>query len=180
MISKDCNKVCSEDLSLIENYQEAISDTSRIWVLHHRDEYRVLPSGMEVWRSKDELKENKRYYKVPANELIFLTSSDHTRLHNKNPNQPFKNVSVQKELCARPRTKPVDNAGEKNPMFGKDAWKISCSRKTPEQIEATRQSKREKMKAFWAANKQKKLEMARKVSETKRQKGDISHDGHSL
>ena len=179
MISKDCNRICSEDLSLIENYQEAIRDTKTKWVLHHRDEYRVLPSGIEVWRSKDDLKENGRYFKVPANELIFLTPSDHTKLHNKNPNQAFKNSSIQKELSSRPR-KMADLSGEKNPKFGKDAWKISCSRKTPEQIEATRQSKREKMKAFWAANKEKRLEMARKVSESKRQKGDLSHDEHTL
>lgn len=179
MISKDCSKICSEDLSKIENYQEAISDTKRKWVLHHRDEYRILPSGIEVWRSKDELKENGRYFLVPANELIFLTPSDHTKLHNKNPDQPFKKSSIQKELSRRPR-KMADLSGEKNPMFGKDAWKIACSRKTPEQIEATIQSKSEKMKAFWAANKERKLEMARKVSESKRQKGDLCHDEHSL
>ena len=33
-------------------------------------------------------------------------------------------------------------------MYGKDAWAISCSRKTPEQIEATRKSKSEKMKEY--------------------------------
>ena len=180
MISKKSKRICCEDLSLIENYDLAVHDKDVIWVLHHRDEHRILPSGIEVWRTKDELKENGRYFKVPANELIFLTPSDHTKLHNKNPNQPFKNSSIQKELSRRERKNIPDQSGEKNPMYGKDAWAISCSRKTPEQIEATRQSKREKMKAFWAANREKKLEMARKVSESMRQKGDLGHDERSL
>ena len=149
MISKDCKRICSEDVSLIENYQQAISDTKTIWVLHHRDEYRVLPSGMEVWRSKEDLKEMGRYSGVPANELIFLTPSDHTKLHNKNPNSAFKRASVQKELSRRPRTRIFDNSGKNNPMYGKNAWAIACSRKTPEQIEATRIAKSIKMNEYW-------------------------------
>lgn len=180
MISNKCEEVCCEDLSLIENYDKAINDTKVKWVLHHRDEYRILPSGMEVWRSKDELKENKRYYKVPANELIFLTPSEHTKLHNRNPNSAFKNKDIQKELANRTRNSIPDKSGENNPMFGKNAWEISCSRKTPEQIEATRQSKREKMKAFWAANKEKRLEIARKVSESKRRIMEVTSDGSAI
>lgn len=72
--------------------------------------------------------------------------------------------------------------GKGNPMYGKDAWAISCSRKTPEQIEATRQSKREKMKAFWASpeGQIRKQQMAEHVSETKRRnKEELAH-GHQV
>jgi len=72
---------CRDDISKIENYNKAIADTTQTWHLHHRDEVRILPSGMKVYRSRAELKENGRYYHCPANELIFLTCSEHKRLH---------------------------------------------------------------------------------------------------
>jgi hypothetical protein len=72
---------CCEDISLIENYAEAVADTTQVWACHHRDEIRVLPSGMVAIRSQKELQENGRYFNCPANELIFLTRSEHSRLH---------------------------------------------------------------------------------------------------
>ena len=74
---------CKEDISKIENYEQAIKDTAHIWDCHHRDEVRILPSGIKVYRSVEELIENGRYYNCPANELIFLTHTEHTRLHKK-------------------------------------------------------------------------------------------------
>lgn len=80
---KNAKRVCREDLSLVENYDKAIADTTQTWVLHHRDEIRELPSGMIARRSQAELMENGRYYHCPANELIFLTSAEHTSMHQK-------------------------------------------------------------------------------------------------
>lgn len=83
MISKKYTKMlCKDDISKIENYDKAIADTTQTWVLHHRDECKILPSGIKVIRTSAELKENGRYYGRPANELIFLTPSEHTSLHN--------------------------------------------------------------------------------------------------
>lgn len=73
---------CREDISLIENYQEAIDDKETMWHCHHRDEIRFLPSGMIALRSKQELIENCRYYSCPANELIFMRSKEHRALHS--------------------------------------------------------------------------------------------------
>lgn len=73
---------CREDISLIENYQEAIDDKETMWHCHHRDEIRFLPSGMIALRSKQELIENGRYYSCPANELIFMRSKEHRALHS--------------------------------------------------------------------------------------------------
>lgn len=67
---------------LIENYELAIADETQIWVCHHRDEIRVLPSEMIAIRSKKELIENGRYFNCPPNELIFLTATEHTKLHS--------------------------------------------------------------------------------------------------
>lgn len=79
---KNAKRFCNEDISLIENYDKATVDNTQTWHCHHRDEIKVLPSGMTVLRSRQELKENGRYYNCPANELIFLTQSEHRRLHD--------------------------------------------------------------------------------------------------
>lgn len=76
------NAYCVEDISKIENYYEAINDNSQTWICHHRDEVKTLPSGIKVFRSMNELKENGRYYHCPANELIFLTPAEHNKLHH--------------------------------------------------------------------------------------------------
>ena len=80
---KKANRYCKDDLSQIENYDKAVNDTTETWHLHHRDEIKILPSGMKVYRSTQELMENERYYHCPANELIFLTRSEHQIIHHK-------------------------------------------------------------------------------------------------
>lgn len=77
------SKYCCEDITLIENYDKAIADTTQTWQIHHRDEIRTLPSGMVVYRTQEDLIESGRYYNCPANELIFLTKSEHNKLHMK-------------------------------------------------------------------------------------------------
>lgn len=84
MISKTVFKYCSEPVENIENYDKAIADNTQIWVCHHRDEIKILPSGIKVLRTVRELIENNRYYNCPANELIFLQRSEHKSLHNQN------------------------------------------------------------------------------------------------
>ena len=69
---------CCEDLSLIENYELAINDTTQTWECHHRCE--VLPGERF---STNDLKKFGLYYNRPAAELIFLTPSAHRRLHFK-------------------------------------------------------------------------------------------------
>ena len=79
MISKQTiKKYCSEDPSIIENYELAINDTTQTWECHHRGE--VLPCGRF---SIDDLKKFGLYYNRPAAELIFLTPTAHMRLHYK-------------------------------------------------------------------------------------------------
>lgn len=80
MINFKCaNKYCRDDISLIENYKLALNDTSQTWDIHHR-----LESDLGL--SADELMKQNRYLNVPANELIFLTHSDHMKLHNHGEN----------------------------------------------------------------------------------------------
>lgn len=69
---------CKDDILLIENYDKAISDKTQTWHCHHRGE--ILCCGRF---SREELKRFNLYYNRPACELIFLTNSEHVRLHTK-------------------------------------------------------------------------------------------------
>lgn len=79
MISKTIQRLCSEDISLIENYDKAISDETQIWDCHHRLE-------IDMNLSFKQLKEKNLYWERPASELIFLTPKEHRSLHHKDKN----------------------------------------------------------------------------------------------
>lgn len=66
---------CYEDISLIENYEQAINDKTQTWDCHHKLE-------IELGVSQYELKKRKLFWKRPASELIFLTRSEHMSLHS--------------------------------------------------------------------------------------------------
>ena len=69
---------CSEDLSLIENYQAAISDKTKMWDVHHK---RECDSEGRTLFTKKQLKEMNLYFNRPASELVFVTRSMHNKLH---------------------------------------------------------------------------------------------------
>lgn len=71
---KYAKSFCCEDISLIENYDNAIADMTQTWDCHHR---------RGTIYTRDDLKKIGEYYHRPAIELIFLTSSEHHSLHNK-------------------------------------------------------------------------------------------------
>lgn len=75
---KNAKWFCSEDISLIENYHEAISDEERTWDIHHR---RECDENGRMLFTKKQLKEMNLYVKRPASELIFVTRSMHRKLH---------------------------------------------------------------------------------------------------
>ena len=79
MISeKRAKRYCSEDISLIENYHEAISDEERRWEIHHRRE--CDENGRTLFTHK-QLIDMGLYFKRPASELLFVTRSMHWKLH---------------------------------------------------------------------------------------------------
>lgn len=65
---------CYQDIRKIENYEQANADNIQTWHLHHRKE-------TDECKTKSQLIEEGLYFNRPANELIFLTHSDHIRLH---------------------------------------------------------------------------------------------------
>ena len=101
MISeKNAKLYCKEDISLIENYEEAVNDTINKWVIHHR---------RETIYSMEGLKEIGEYYHRPAIELIFMLKEEHARFHN-----------IGKHLSEETKRKiSKATAGNNNPFFGK-------------------------------------------------------------
>ena len=80
---------CAEDLSKIENYNEAIKDNLRGWQIHHKLETRGFGY------TKKELIALGLYYNRPAEELVFLKQSEHLKLH-----RSFTPVCILEEsLC---------------------------------------------------------------------------------
>ena len=69
---------CSEDISFIENYREAIADQTRTWDIHH---LRECDENGRTLFTKKQLIENNLYYKRPASELMFVTRLMHSKLH---------------------------------------------------------------------------------------------------
>lgn len=88
---RNSKQYCCEDLSLIENYDLAVADTTQTWECHHRKEIDEHTTATEL------LAENM-YFKRPAAELIFLTQAEHLKLHNSNLSEETINKRRQKML----------------------------------------------------------------------------------
>ena len=74
---------CCEDIRLIENYDKAVSD-SKMWVCHHRLETHRRNGKLRKYPlSQWDLKKFGLYRKRPASELVFLTYSEHGKLHQR-------------------------------------------------------------------------------------------------
>ena len=87
MISfKTVKRICCEDISLIENYNQAIADETQIWVCHHR-------LGTDLNMTRDQLVKEDKYWNVPASELIFLTYDAHNKLHRCGKKQSIETIN---------------------------------------------------------------------------------------
>lgn len=134
MISDHIKLFCCEDISKIENYDKAIADKNHIWHCHHRFE--------TFWwfnTSMDALKKAGMYYHRPANELIFLTLEEHSRIHARGnkytlgwkPSDETRK-KMSESAKRRPRVKMSDESKRKISM------KNSGKKRTHEQIEKIR------------------------------------------
>lgn len=73
MISLDNVKKYCKNYTEIENYEEAIADTTQTWECHHR---------LEEYCSRKTLIKAGYYYNVAPECLIFLTPAEHNKLHH--------------------------------------------------------------------------------------------------
>ena len=99
---------CIEDISLIENYDEAKKSQIN-WECHHKLE-------IELHKSAKELIEMGFYFHRPASELIFLTKKEHLILHNSGKNHPFYGKTLSNETKCK---MSESHKGEKNINFNK-------------------------------------------------------------
>ena len=110
---RQAHKYCRDDISKIENYEEAIRDNTQTWHLHHRLE---LTLDGEFALTPEQLKMHDMYYNRPYYELIFLTPAEHIRIHHKGENNP----QYGKHHSEDTRRKISDAMkGENNPQYGK-------------------------------------------------------------
>lgn len=100
MISKHIRMYC-EDYHLIENYEKAVADETQMWECHHRAE-------TDENLTMEQLIKQSRYFDCKPKELIFLTMSEHSRLHYDSELGKKRKRNISKSLT-----------GEKHPNFGK-------------------------------------------------------------
>lgn len=160
---KRAHKYCRDDLSKIENYEKAIADTTQTWVIHHKLE---LTLDGEFALNAAQLKMHDMYYHRPYYELIFLTPSEHRRLHMKGEKNPFYGKHLSEE---HRRKMSESHKGEKNPFYGKhhtedNRRKMSESHKGKHHTDDTRKKMSESHKG-------------KKFSEETRKKMSEAHKG---
>lgn len=109
-------KFCKDNLSKIENYDKAIADPTQTWDLHHRLE---LTLDGEFAHTAEELKRMNMYYNCPYFELIFLTHSEHTRLHQKVMKGENNNMYGRHHSEETKKKMSEALKGENHPLYGK-------------------------------------------------------------
>lgn len=135
MISKHIKEYCKDDLSKIENYNKAVDDTEHLWVCHHRLE---LTLEGEYAHSQEELKRFGMYYKRPYFELIFLTPSEHNKLHGGTQYARQKNSESQKGKKLSEETKQKISKLKKNNKSAKGKIHSEFGKKFKEHFGITR------------------------------------------
>lgn len=119
---------CKEEISKIENYDKAINDPTQIWDCHHKIE---LHQDGSVRFTRASLKKLDLYYNRPASELIFLTHSEHSHIHNKGVNHPlYGKPAWNKGKTSTPETRAKLSESHKGKTFSAETKaKMSASRK---------------------------------------------------
>lgn len=162
MISGNVFKFCNGDISLIENYNQAIKDRLHTWDCHHR-----LEIQEDKILSREELKELNLYYNRPPHELIFLTVSEHMRLHKNNPTEEYKQKlhNPRRSSPGRGKGKIVSQETRKKLSIVKTGFKHS---------EETKQ-----LLSKLGKNRKQSPETRRKISESNKGKHFITGYKHS-
>jgi hypothetical protein len=97
----NAKRFCREDISMIENYEEAVN-SSEVYDCHHRLE--IVDDKVTLAK---ELMEQGLYYHRPASELIFLSHGQHARLHNANMTE-----ETRRKMSEAKKGKPSNHKGK--------------------------------------------------------------------
>ena len=98
-------KFC-KDYTRIENYEEAVNDTTQVWHCHH-----ILGEIL----SREQLLDHDFYYDVPPCMLKFVTKREHRQIHQNGKNR-------SKETCKKiseSQKGNVNKKGKTKSIFGK-------------------------------------------------------------
>lgn len=112
MISKNIEKIC-KNYSKIENYEKAANDKTQVWICHHR-------LGEIV--SREYLISHNDYYDISPNELIFVTETQHVKIHHKNK---YFSAEYRKKLSEANKGKKFSDEHKKHlseALKGREAW----------------------------------------------------------
>ena len=112
-----------KDYENIENYEKAKKDNFKNWEVHHRLEtHNSDGERRPVDITADELKALDMYYNRPADELIFLTKSEHSSLRkpSKETKKKMSDARKGKPRSAETRKKLSEaHKGKPSPTKGK-------------------------------------------------------------
>lgn len=159
---------CEGDFTKIENFREAMDDTSQIWEIHHRKE-------IDENLSRSKLIELGLYYKRPANELIFLTKAEHSRRH------ALAKTGLNNRLTKEERSDAAKKAFETRRKNGNgSAWNkgIPMSDEQKAKVSASRKGKGTGPRNLSDEERARRAEACRKLP--KRQKGEFKHSEESI
>lgn len=159
----------------IENFEKAKADNFVGWEVHHR---------LETWTSDGErrlvditpaeLKALDMYYNVPAEQLIYLTKSEHTKLHKKGNKYRLGMSNSLEHRAKISETLKGRYEGEKNPFYGKqhsEETKQKIGEKSKgRQTMLGKHHSIESKKRMSAAHKNRSEEHKKKISEAQKGK----------
>lgn len=102
-----------KDIESVKNYDKAKADNFKNWHCHHVLETHNSDGERRlVDISHDELKALGMYYNVPAEQLIFMSSSEHLSLHNKGKLSP-KTVEHRNKISEALKGRPLSEEHRK-------------------------------------------------------------------
>ena len=106
-----------KDYENIENYEKAKADNFKGWCCHHRLQTWTSDGERRLVNiSAEELQALGMYYNRPPEELVFLTTSEHSSLHHKGKLGSNKGKKFSEET----RKKMSESRkGENHYMYGK-------------------------------------------------------------
>ena len=129
-------RYCKEEISKIENYEQAVNDTTQVWDLHH-----ILGEIL----TREQLLDHDFYYDVPSCMLKFVTRAEHNSIHQSGNKNTFYGKKHSYESRARM------SASHKGILHTKETCrKISESHKGKKLSEETRRKLSEAAKRRWA------------------------------
>ena len=134
MINEKCvQSYCKGDITKIENYDIAMSDTKHTWHCHHRLEISPF-SGKHITPKR--LIELGMYYNVKPEELVFLTQGEHMKIHNQSPERNKKiSESSKGKIFSEEHRKKI---GIKSAQKSKESYRKSIIASHKPEVEKRR------------------------------------------